>query len=182
MTFSARHFSALAGVLLIGATACSKSEEKTVSANRITFNDFESLDGWGPANASLTTVQAYSGRYSIKVDQDAEYSLNYRNLLGKASVAKIQKLTLHGWVFPAGPKSTGSLVVQIVDPNNGKQIYYESLDLGKEVKEANKWNEVRKEFTLPANIEAAQELRVYMWRGGSEQPTYLDDLEILKGE
>lgn len=183
MFSSATRFSCIAAFGLLGLASCSKSTETAAPANRITFNDFEALDGWTPANPSVTTVQAHSGRYSVKVDQEVEYSLGYSNLLGKASVSKLRKLRIHGWAFLAGPKSTASLVVQIVDPSqNNKIIFWDAVELAKEVKKINEWSEITKEFNLPDNVEAAHQMKIYMWRRDAQQPAYLDDLEILKGE
>jgi hypothetical protein len=183
MFFSTTRLPLLAVAGLLGLASCSKSADNTGPSNRIAFNDFESVDGWGAPNSSLTTAQAHSGHYAVKVDKDVEYSLGYNNLLGKASASKIKKLIVHGWVYVTGPKTTASLVLQVVAPDkNNQQVFWGGVDLSKEVHEANEWQEVRQEISLPDNVEASQQLRVYMWRGAAQQPVYLDDLEILKGE
>lgn len=183
MFFSTFRVSVAAAMGLLVLAGCSSNTETETPANLITQNDFEGLDGWVPGTPSLTTEKAHSGRFSTKVDKDAEYSLSYVNLLGKASAARIQKIKLSGWVLLAGPKATATVVVQVVDPaQDNKQVFWEGIDLSKEVKKTNEWTEVSKEFTLPANLEAGHQLRVYMWRGGAEQPAYLDDLTLTKSE
>ena len=172
---------AAAGVLSLAS--CSNTDESAAPSNRITFNNFEALDGWGDPVPSLSTVQAHSGRYALKVDKDVEYSLSYTNLLGKASATKVKKLIVHGWVYVGGANATAALVIQLTAPDkNNQQLFWEGIDLRQEAAKINEWREIRKELTLPENAEASQQLKVYMWRRGSEQPTYLDDLEILRGE
>lgn len=183
MTLSVTRFAWLAVAALPLLASCSKTEEKAAPANLITQNDFENLYGWVSATPSLTTEKAHSGRYSVKVDKDVEYGISYISLLGKASASRVQKLNVSGWVMTADPNSTASIVVQVMNPAQGnQQVFWDNIDLKKEVTKANEWTEVKKEFTLPANVEAGHELRIYMWRSGSDKPTYLDDLTITKGE
>ncbi|HEX8328676.1 MAG TPA: hypothetical protein VF629_14130 [Hymenobacter sp.] len=147
--------------------------------NRVTFNDFESLDGWAPV--PVTDEKAHSGRYSIKVDKAAEFSLGYTNFLGKASPTRISKLTVSGWALRTGGESRAVIVVQVINPANpDEKVYWQSMDMYQQIKTYNTWTRISKEFTLPATIQPTYQLRVYMWLAGSNQPTFLDDVEITK--
>jgi hypothetical protein len=170
--------------LIVNAVACSSPKQEAVTPdNLVAKNDFESLDGWGVVSSSLTTAKAHSGRYSVKVDPETEYSVGYTNTLIRVSDRKINKLHLHGWVLLSGPKAKAVMVVQLTDPTKGgAQVYWEALNIRAEVKTLNRWTEIDKDFELPATVNSNQELKVYMWRNGPpEQTTYLDDLEITKG-
>ncbi|WP_426058269.1 carbohydrate binding domain-containing protein [Hymenobacter sp. B1770] len=169
--------------LVLGAVACSSSKKEDVTPeNLITKNDFESMEGWGVVSSSLTTAKAHSGRYSVKVDPETEYSIGYTNNLIRVSDRKINKIHVHGWVLLSGPKAKAVMVVQITDPaKGGPPIYWEAMNIRAEVKTLNHWTEIDKDFDLPSTINSNQELKVYMWRNGPEQTTYLDDLEITKG-
>lgn len=183
MAFCPVRLPALTLSAVLGLASCSNSSEVTAPANRISFNNFEAIDGWGETFPSLTNVQAHSGHYAIKVDQGVDYSLGYTNLLGRASSTKFTKLVVHGWVYAAGPNATAALVVQVTVPEkNNRQLFWQAADLLQEATKIKEWREFRHEFTLPDSVDAGHQLKVYMWRRGGEQPTYLDDLDILRGE
>ncbi|WP_035565084.1 carbohydrate binding domain-containing protein [Hymenobacter sp. IS2118] len=169
--------------LLAGATACSSStKEEAVPANLVTRNDFEAVEGWGVVSPSLTKAKARSGRYAIKVDGETEFSIGYQNTLLQVSNSKLKKLHVRGWALLTGPQAKAVLVVQVTDPaKGGEQVYWEALDIRGEVKTLNHWTQVDKDFVLPATIGPNQELKIYMWRTGPDDATYLDDLEITKG-
>ncbi|RZJ87166.1 MAG: hypothetical protein EOO60_12490 [Hymenobacter sp.] len=170
------------GALLIGATACARSDKKEVAlANLVAKNDFESVEGWGVSSASLTTAEAHSGRYSVKVDPAIEYSIGYRNTLLRVSDIRIKKLHVHGWVRLSSFKAKAVLVMQVTNPDKGgEQVYWQAFDVRSQVKTINRWTQVDQDFDLPNAVSANHELRVYMWRTGPEDTVYLDDLEISK--
>lgn len=172
----------IGGTILAGTAACSRSDKKeTALANLVAKNDFESVEGWGVTSPSLTTNKAHSGRYSVKVDPEVEYSIGYRNTLLRVSDIRIKKLHVHGWVQLSSFKAKAVIVVQIINPDkNDEQVYWQALDVRNEVKTINRWTQVDQDFDLPATISANQELRVYMWRTGPDDTTYLDDLAITK--
>lgn len=171
----------LAGVSLLVFNACSSGDKLAESPqNRVTLNDFDSLDGWAPA-VPVTTEKARSGRFSIKVGPGSEYSAGYTNVLSKVSAVKISKLMVNGWALRAGLESKAALVVTITDPAKGnEQVFWQAMDIHEQVKTYNTWTKVSKEFALPATIQPTHVLQVYMWQSNASKPTYLDDLEITK--
>ncbi|MBO2008312.1 carbohydrate binding domain-containing protein [Hymenobacter negativus] len=177
-------FRVVAGsALLLGVASCSSdSKEGAAPANLVSKNDFEACEGWGVTSTSLTSAKAHSGRYSIKVDPGIEYSIGYANTLGKMSSTKIKKLHVSGWAMLSSPKVKAVLVLQITDPaKGGAQIYWQALNIRAEVKTINHWTQIEKDFDLPDTISSNQELKLYMWRTGPDDTTYLDDVEITKG-
>jgi Carbohydrate binding domain len=176
-------FSVCSALMCIGLAGCSDSKTEDTPENLISRNDFESLEGWAPTNPSLTTVKAHSGRYSVKVDSGVEYGISYISPLSKASPTRLQKVQVSAWVMRMGKDANANLVVEVKNPaNDAQKIFWESLEIGKETKAVNEWTEVKKTFTLPATIEAAHELRVYLWRAGATQPVFLDDVVISRAE
>lgn len=174
-------FSVLSTLLCAGLVSCSESGTEATPENLISRNDFEAIEGWGPATPSLTTAKAHSGRYSIKVDSGVEYGMSYITPLSKASPSRLQKLEVSAWAMLTGKEGNANLVVEVKNPaDDSQKIFWESLEIGKESKSLNKWQEVRKIFTLPANVEPTHELRVYLWRAGATQPVYLDDVTIAR--
>lgn len=176
-------FTLLTAVGCAGLAGCSSPEMAELPKNLISQNDFESLEGWMPLNPSVTTEKAHSGRYSLRVGGNVDYSMTYTNALSNVSPTRLQKLDVSGWVMLPAKGSTAKLVVEIRNPADATQgIFWETIDLPEQVKELNKWTEVKKTFTLPANLEPTYELRVYLWRGAAGIPAFLDDLVIARGE
>ncbi|MBT9392997.1 carbohydrate binding domain-containing protein [Hymenobacter sp. NST-14] len=175
--------SLLSAVCCAGLVSCSDSKPEDLPENVITHNDFESMVGWAPANPSLTTVKAHSGRYSLKVDNGVEYGLGYAVPLVQASPTRLQKMTVSAWVLLVAKDAKANLVVEIKNPaDDSQKIFWEALELGQEVKQINEWKKVEKTFTLPTTIEPTYELRVYLWRGEASEPVFLDDMVISRAQ
>ncbi|WP_143436493.1 carbohydrate binding domain-containing protein [Hymenobacter crusticola] len=168
-------------LLILGVAAC--AEKKTqLPDNLLTHNDFEQLDGWMGSDqylASLTTDQAHSGKYSAKVDPAVEFSAGYSKQLGKVAAQIPKKIKLQAWVNLSNEKAVPVLVTELKQTGTDKQLLWDGLDLAKEVKHYNMWVQVEKTVNLPAEAAYGDVLKVYLWRGGSIQPAYVDDLMIL---
>lgn len=172
----------LSASLLAGVASCKSESSESIPANRLASNDFEAVEGWGVNSSSITTAKAHSGRYSVKVDKESEFSVGYRNTLLRMSNTKISKLHVHGWALMTGAKAKAVIVVQISEPGKpGPPTYWQALDIKGELKTLNHWTEIEKNFDLPANLAPNQEIQVYMWRTSPDDATYLDDLELTKG-
>jgi hypothetical protein len=168
-------------LLAVGVAAC--AEKKTqLPANLLSHNDFEQLDGWMGSDqylASLTTEQAYSGKYSAKVDPAVEFSAGYSKPLGKVADHMPKKLKIQAWVNVANSKATPFLVTELKQASTNKQLLWEGIELAKVVKQYSTWIQVEKTVSLPAEAAYNDVLKVYLWRGNGIQPTYVDDLMIL---
>ncbi|WP_324673404.1 carbohydrate binding domain-containing protein [Hymenobacter sp. GOD-10R] len=168
-------------LLAVGVAAC--AEKKTeLPANLLSHNDFEELDGWMGSNeylASLTTEQAHSGKYSAKVDPAVEFSAGYSKPLGKVADHMPKKLKIQAWVNIANSKAAPFIVTELKQAGTNKQLLWEGIELAKEVKHYNMWVQVEKTVSMPAEAAYNDVLKVYLWRGNSIQPTYVDDMMIL---
>lgn len=155
-------------------------------AGLLAENDFESLDGWasGVINPSLNKEKAHSGVYSVKVNPGIDYSLGYNNQLGKVSATRIHKLRVHAWVNVPNDKATTLVVTEVKNPGQDKSIMWDGIDMIQEGKSKgfNKWIEVDKTLTLPESINYNSQLLFYLWRGGSTQPTYMDDVQLSQAD
>lgn len=175
----------LGSLLACGLLSCG-SPESSKSDKELTSNDFESVNGWmnGAATPSLTKERAHSGVYAVKVDPTTEYSLGYNNQLGKLSAVRIAKVKIRAWVNLPTENTPVTLVVELKNPGEPKPALWESLDLLTEAKAKglNQWIEVEKTVDLPASAAYTSQLGVYLWRGSSSQPAYLDDLQILRAD
>lgn len=174
----------LFGLIALGCVACGGADKK--NDNLLTGNDFEESEGWlnGGTNPSLTKEKAHSGAYAVKVAPGLDYSLGYNGVLGKLSPSRLEKLKLHAWVYLPDDKATAKLVTEVKNAGQEKSIVWDGFDLverGK-VDGFNKWIEVEKVVPLPSTVNSESQLLVYLWRGDSSQPVYLDDMQLLKAD
>lgn len=148
-------------------------------ANLISQNDFESLKGWVEVPPTLTTDRAHSGKYCSKVDASIEYGLCYTTTLAEAGLKAGQTIEVSAWGLRTAEPTNGAIVVQLIDPANGQQLYWEALDMATQVHTYNRWMLLEKTFTLPMKAKDSHQLRVYPWRYHATQATYFDDLRIM---
>lgn len=170
------------GILLTASLVACGGEKVEKSANQITSNDFESMEGWlgDTPSPSLTKEKAHSGAYSVLVRPGLDYGLGYRNILGKMSPSRPEKISISAWVFLPNAQAAAKLVTEITDPARAanNQLLWQGIDLDKEVKKYNEWQHVEQVITLPATATATSRFQVYLWRAASGEPVYLDDLTI----
>jgi hypothetical protein len=165
---------------LLGLASCKSDSSASGDANQVAFNDFESLDGWASNTESLTKEQAHSGKYSIGVNPNVEFGLNYMMMLNKVFDHKPRKLRVSGWGYMADSKSTAQLDIQLFDLAQGKAVFGESIDYATAVKTPGKWVEISREITLPATTASTQQLRVFLWRAGASSPAFIDDVRVAE--
>ena len=108
-----------------------------------------------------------------------DFSLTYKNLLGKLSPTKISKLRVTGYAYTTKPTSA-SLAVQLMRTGTDGAEFTEGMNLGTKLKKPGEWTEIDQEFTLPANATPSNQLRVYMWGANGDEIVYLDDLKVTK--
>jgi hypothetical protein len=174
----------LFSLMALSCIACGRTENKPEGL--LTANDFEESDGWlnGVVSASLTKDKAHSGAYSVKVAPGLDYSLGYNGTLGKISSSRLEKLKIHAWVYLPSDKATAKLVTEVKNAGQEKSAVWDGFDLverGK-VDGFDKWVEVEKIVPLPSEVNSESQLLVYLWRGDSSQPVYLDDIQLLRAE
>ena len=173
------------GILALVALASCGGDSTSTPANVVTSNDFESLSGWVDyQNTSLTKEKAHSGSYSIMVRPGIDYGLGYNNIMGKMSASRPTKLKLTAWAYVPSDKASAKIVIEIRDPSrpNDAALLWQGIDLNKEVKKFNDWQQIEKSIAIPPAATAASIFKMYLWSGGSPQPVYLDDVKLELGE
>ena len=167
-------------VVALVSSACSKDGSADLPAGMVTRNDFENVQGWGGANElSVTVEKARSGKSSICVNPQVEFSYTYNRQLSQMTGGKPKKLTVTGWAWVPDKDAKALIVVDIKrSAEKGTQVFYEGLELATAVKDFKEWSEVKKTFILPDSISSVNQCKVYMWRGSSPRPVYLDDVSI----
>lgn len=168
---------ALAGA--VGLSACSSgSPTAAPSKDVLMHNDFESMVGWIPDPVALTKEQAHSGVYSVKVDQEHEYSLGYNYLLGQLSPTRIRGVRVEAWVYAPDHNPSAQIRVALNDAVGGKTMMNDGVEFGSQVKEFGKWVKVSKEIAFPPTANYSSQLVIYLWRGGSSSKAFMDDIQL----
>ena len=166
---------AVAGVALV---SCSRNDGTEGAI--VTRNDFENVLGWGGnTDASITTEQAHSGKYAIKVGAQNEYGYTYIQTLGNMSTARVKKLTVSGWAWLPDKGATSQIVVSIAhSADKNSPVFYGSFALPDEVKKYKSWQQISHTFTLPDSVQATNQLKCYLWRTSVNETVYVDDLTL----
>lgn len=171
------------GLLLTACLASCGNDQTTTPANASVYNDFESLAGWIPpeALASLSKEKAHSGLYSVAVRPGIEYSLGYSNTLGQMSETRPRHLKLSAWVFvPAAQLASAQLIAELTNPRPpaAGTLVKQTVDFKKEITKFGAWQHVEKVIDIPPTATANSVFKLYLWRAGSGQPVYLDDVAL----
>lgn len=172
----------LSSLGLLSACSSGTTTKPVIDDKTITYNDFEAGGGWSnnPGGNDPTAVakgQAHSGQYAIKVDNNREYSLTFAMPLGKISSSKFKTLHFEAWAFMPTDKATANIGLQIINPD-GQPAYGDGLRLRDVVKSYGKWMPISKNFVLPDNITANQQLRLFLWRADASDEALLDDVKL----
>ncbi|MDO7847951.1 carbohydrate binding domain-containing protein [Hymenobacter sp. M29] len=163
-----------------GGALVSCSHNDGAEGTIVTRNDFENVQGWGGSNdASITTEQAHSGKYSLKVGPQNEYGYTYVQTLGQMSTARVKKLTVSGWAWLPDKGATAQIVVSIAhSADKGSPVFYGSFTLPDEVKKYKSWQQISHTFTLPDSVQATNQLKCYLWRTSTNVTAYVDDFTL----
>jgi hypothetical protein len=175
-----KHLSA-ALLLAVTLAGCTKSDDAS-DANVLSSNDFDHLEGWAgdlPSLNTLSKVKAHSGLYSTSVRPGIDYSLGYSTILSKITSSRPQKLTIKAWVMLPGEQANSRIITEIKDPDK-PNLLYDAFELRTVVKKYNEWQQVEHTIAVPSTVSANSRLLVYLWRADSNEPVYLDDMQIIQ--
>lgn len=182
----AHPFVLAASVALLAAalSACSSDNAAADPGNVLAQNDFENLLGWvGVNDPSITLDRAHSGRYAVKVGPGVEFGGTYTREMGQMAPIKPKALKVTAWVWIPNTKDEGNIVLSITRPSeNNKALFYETLTLAESAKATKEWQRIEKTFTLPESITSTDQLKVYLWRGNTDDAVFMDDIELSKVE
>jgi len=158
------------------------SNRNFIDPRVVMHNDFESLNGWLPADqlVSLTQEQAHSGRYALKVSTGHEFSATFRKPLSQLFDTRPTKITVSAWALLSSPQAQATLVMDLHAPTaapDAKPLLWAGLALADVAKEANKWVAVSKTIELPATTPPETILTMYLWSPDG-QTAYLDDIVV----
>ena len=162
---------ALTALLL---TACGPAPEILLDT------DFDHFQEWGlQPPGGLTDQMAHSGRYAIKTEVGQDYSATYSTTLERLSfVPRKLDLSMWAWLTNGRTREIG-VVVQVLREGRGPD-FWTALPLEQVVKRYGQWEHVNHTVYLPADLNPADRLKVYLWHQDTRaEATYLDDLRIV---
>ena len=172
--------------LLGGLVACAGNPaDGQWIGDDVTRNDFEAVAGWGGADRnSLSRDHAHSGRYAVVVDAGHETGLMFDLPLYEASVHTLVAIEVEAWVYLPNEQADARLAVELVAEGAapGAIISHEELPLRGQVSESKHWTRVQHIFQLPAGQPGGTHLRLFLKRGSSTEPVYLDDIRVKARE
>jgi len=173
---------AVVGLLWLGIAGCSRrTPPPATPANLITRNDFEAVQGWLPDSPSLTTEQAHSGRFSLRVNPAVEYSMGYVMPLQAIGLQPGKRIRVSGWGRRSSFQCKAVVIVQVIDPDKGATpIHWQAIGLHTRIKTLNYWTPFSETVEIPAGAGPQARLQVYLWRTAPLDTMYLDDLEISR--
>lgn len=142
------------------------------------FTSYDEYLGFMPDDIRVVKTNfAHSGNYVSKMDTVFPYSLGLVGYWGKLTNKHIQEINVDCWVYPAKVNQSVFIVCSYESVGNPKPWYYEFYAAGKDLKEANTWQQVNSTFYLPDSIDANSLIKIYLWNQ-STTTAFADDLGI----
>jgi hypothetical protein len=139
-------------------------------------SDIDSLPGWLPDLNALKPGPAHSGKYALRVDNEHEFTPNYKVLLGQLSPTPLRGVKLEAWAYATDNYSSGKLEFVLRAPD-GKELFRDQTRL-EQMKPYGEWVPVSKNIIFPPNINSTTQLVIYVSRSDSHTPAYVDDLKL----
>jgi hypothetical protein len=146
--------------------------------------DFDSLNGWNNQLANetispLSTAVAHSGRCSAHVNGALEYGPGFAMPLGMLVKTRPKALEISYWCYRINAAGSAATLAVVIDrPTTQKQLLWKGADLSKEFEKDKTWTQVIQRVDLPAEVDIADVLHLYPWRGGATSDVYFDDLQV----
>jgi hypothetical protein len=167
----------LAG-LSMSLAGCQRAERP--SECLLVESDFEQFEGWvAPLPAVLSTEHVHSGRYAEHLADGMVYGPPHLTKLAKCDFVP-RRLRLQAWVYlPSGRIRSTNIIVEI-DCHGRRPNIWTGLEIEQAVRRYQKWERVQKYIHLPADMEASDELKMYLWHPETNgENLWLDDIQLI---
>jgi len=149
-----------------------KAKEPTISSS---FNaEFEE---WTSTYQTKKSDHAHSGERVAYVDAATVYSLGYLKSLGNLGKQKVDSIVFSYWAYCNTTAIKAQTVLSIDKADNSKNSYWTSSPVEAKLTETNKWIRISETFKLPANLDATNVLKLYVWNNSKEE-MLLDDFKV----
>lgn len=159
--------------LLMIITSCTKAKIQT---NHITCN-FDELKNWNTSNNAMTDKVSRSGKYSIFVGPEREYSLTYESNMNDLLAKGYTKVTANIWIKNLEPLMESQWVAS-VNSHTGANFVWKSTPFKSSIEtDSEGWQRVEVKLNLPPLAKDGF-LKIYGWSPSKEE-VVLDDFELI---
>lgn len=158
--------------------ACGGKDSATSDKDVLMTSDIDGMVGWMSNPSDLPKGEAHSGNYSLRVDQNHEFSPGYTAILGQLSSTRLRGIKLEAWVYATNKNSRGKLEFVVRDAAGGKEIFRDQTILS-DVKDYGKWELVSKDIMLPPTANYLSQIVIYVSRAEATSPAYVDDIKLI---
>jgi hypothetical protein len=150
-----------------------------IDKSKVKFGDSINFDGTNSfawQNTKTAEIYNYSGKKCGFMASGDEFGLtfkysNLKNLNEKSCVVKFNAMTMSGVEMDSGC----NLVVSVTA--DGKNVYYQLLDISADLGRTKEWKEIEHYFILPKISSKPFEIGIYFWNPGKNE-LYYDDASI----
>ena len=118
------------------------------------------------AGSKQSSEQAYTGKYSLKLDKNIKFGFSYTIENVKAN----EHYVISAWRFSKKPK--GGIVASHMD----SQRFYQAQKISTNKTESG-WEELVLDFIIPSAIDG-ESIKVYAWNPDTNTVSYYDDFNI----
>lgn len=158
-------------------TACGNDPvSSSAGKDVLMFSDIDGMVGWLPDPSALTKGEAHSGTYSLRVDENHEFSPGYNAIMGQLSPSRLRGVKLEAWVYATNRNATGKLEFVLKDAA-GAELLRDQTQLA-EVEDYGKWVLVSKDIIFPQTTNYSSKITLYVSRSGATTPAYVDDIKL----
>ena len=139
--------------------------------------DYEAVHGTTvPDPDWLTDTIAHSGHWATQMLATADYGPVATKTWSE--LGSPQYIRVGGWVWlPHGLVRTALIVIV---ERNGEVVQYRMLPIYEVVKRYKQWQLVHQTYFLPPNMQATDQVKIYLWQWNSHYKFYFDDLFVEK--
>lgn len=170
----------LAAAGLLAASCNSRSGPRQ---RELAHTDFEGFKGWAPALLpNLATEKAHSGKFSIRVDPQHQYSATFRAELGQLVSHRPRRITLGAWVWVPSFLDDASFVVAISNPSDPDHPVFRKEVFLNDSGPFEAWKWVSRDLNIPMDMyfSSRSQLIVYLLAKNTQSAVYADDLLLTE--
>jgi len=142
---------------------------------KVVENNFDVGMIWGGSEANLDSNFVHSGRFSFRMDSNAEYSPAFTLRVGDVNEAKFDRIKVSLWAYSPDVLNNMPIVISFENPEKGGYIWASSHI--ENFIEPQKWGQAFFEFEVPEILSPDDILKIYVWNA-EKKLIYIDD-EII---
>lgn len=143
----------------------------------IGFEKSDSLSA--TALPALTTEKSHTGRFSIRTDSLHKSITLYQGKMGRLCAHQPRRFIVSAWVWVPSFKDDASLIFAISNAPDPAPFFQQTLYLS-DTGSFGKWKLITQSIDLPNSTHPQSQLIITLAGQDSNQPVYVDDLEVAE--